>query len=96
MKNLLIIILSMHNVLSWELCLVVQPISGLALSHSPFLRDTRIKTQKPKALVLRATSYLREIADQMAAMVICFSHDVEQKGLYVIVEGFVVQEKLCE
>lgn len=32
----------------------------------------------------------------MTASVVSFCHDIEEKGFNVIVESFVVQEKLCQ
>ena len=39
-------------------------------------------------------SYLGEVADQVAAGVVCLGHDVEEEGLHVVVQRLVVQEQL--
>ena len=38
--------------------------------------------------------YLGEVADQVAAGVVCLGHDVEEEGLHVVVQRLVVQEQL--
>lgn len=43
---------------------------------------------------LPSFSHLGEVSDQVAAGVVGLCHDVEQEGLHVVVQSFVVQEQL--
>lgn len=36
---------------------------------------------------------LGEISDQVAASVVSFCHDIEEEGLNIVIQSFVVQEK---
>lgn len=42
------------------------------------------------------SSYLREVANQVATFVVILGQDVEKEGLHIIVEGLVVQEQLSQ
>ena len=43
-----------------------------------------------------AIFFFGEVADKMAAVFVAGAHDVEEEGVDVIVEGFVIQEELGE
>ena len=38
--------------------------------------------------------YLGEVSHEVAACVVCLSHDIEQEGLHVVVQRLVVEEQL--
>lgn len=61
---------------------------SLALSL-PLLPSNRFICKK------KATN-LREISYQVAASVVSFCHDIEEEGFNIIIQCFMVQEKLCQ
>jgi len=45
---------------------------------------------------MQSSSYLAEVSHGMAPLRVVERHDVEKKGLHVVVQRFVVQEELGE
>ena len=61
-----------------------------------FSRENWFQFQWFNLLIRGSSDYLREVADDVEAVGIVLSHDVEEEGVRVVVEGLVVQEQFSQ
>lgn len=82
--------------------------SELALALAEFVAESHEQTTESAALVLRERQdtsqvvafggvlFLGEVADEVAAGFVACAHAVEEEGVDVVIESFVIEEELAE